>query len=187
MRHATICLFALVGLTPVIAFAQIKDGFRDMRWGDAPTQDFDRVERGSSERSFSSGNAVKYRRRSDKLSIGDVKVRSIFYYFEDNKLREVVVDVNGSGSSTEFWKIADILKATYGAPEVNEHRLDGGGVFSRWNKDNTKIFLTLRDTPVDIVNGTDLKIIDKTYQEQVARGEATRNQQENARKGRDDL
>ncbi len=188
MRQMAIVIFTIIWLTPSLVFAQIKDGFRDMRWGDAPTADFERVDRGPSKPSlYGSPEAVKYRRRSDKLAIGEVHLGSISYYFEDNKLREVFVYVNSEAPSTDFWAIADVLKATYGAPEINENRLNGGGVFSRWNEGNTKIFLTYRQTPVDLLNGNDLTIIDKAYAERVSQDKAAKDQKENNRKGRDDL
>ena len=191
MRQMAIVIFTIIWLTPSLVFAETKDGFRDMRWGDAPTADFERADSGPSGKSImGSSEAVRYKRSSDKLTRGKVRLNGINYYFEDNKLCEVGVFVNNKAPSTDFWAIADALKVAYGAPEVNEEILEIGGRFSRWNEGNTMIFLTYLETKVDLVNGNQLIIIDKAYAERVSRDNAAKEQKEKtsaANAGRDDL
>ena len=191
MRQMAIVIFTIIWLTPSLVFAETKDGFRDMRWGDAPTADFERAEGGPLQKShLGSSEAVRYKRSSDKLTIGKVDLNGIFYFFEDNKLCEVHVSVNserlGPGKAADFRVIADALKLAYGAP-AKEEISDVGGL-SVWSVGNTRIFLIYLEARVDIVN--QLMIIDNAYLERVSRDKAAKEQKEKtsaANAGRDDL
>jgi len=62
-----------------IAFKNEPDGFRGLKWGDAPTEDMVFSYRVVSEYNIYKGNY--YYRKSDKLNIGSAELDSIKYIF----------------------------------------------------------------------------------------------------------
>jgi hypothetical protein len=73
-------LVSLIFLTVYIvgfAFPNEPDGFRGLKWGDAPTEDMKFL----SERNYSDDTACCYYIYDDKLSIGSANLRDIFYDF----------------------------------------------------------------------------------------------------------
>jgi hypothetical protein len=164
-----------------------KDGFRDMRWGNPPQQGFDRFSGKKHESSLSASSAIGYRRRTDKLSVGEVPLKAIDYYFDDKCLREVVLTVDNANRRTSFVELSKIITATYGPPAIDEMRLLGGGFQSRWSTDSTTIVLSQRKTPVEILNGVDVVFIDKAYGDKVADDSIEGRRKKDAAIGQDDL
>jgi len=90
-----------------LAYLDAKNGFRDVRFGSAPTKDMElaRVD----------GEEKIYVRPRDSLEIGGGTCKEILYVFHAGRLRAVSV-------STEGWKnnraVRESLHAAYGAPSV---------------------------------------------------------------------
>jgi hypothetical protein len=164
-----------------------KDGFRDMRWGNPPPKGFERVAGKKHESSLSASSAIGYRRRTDKLSVGEVPLKAIDYYFDDNHLREVVVTVDHVNRRISFIELSNILTAVYGPPTINEMQLVGGGFQSRWATESTIVVLSQRRTPVEILNGVDIVFIDRIYGERVAADSIEGSRQKDAAVGQNDL
>lgn len=99
MRLATaILLFAVAVLAPSLTFAfrNEPDGFRGIKWGTEIAQVPDMVlDKGA-------GDLKWYRRKSDKLKIGDADVDYIVYGFYKNEFLSVLIGYKGFRNFTEL-------------------------------------------------------------------------------------
>lgn len=91
-------------------------GFRDLKWGDVLSDvtgmEIDRF-------AVKNDVYVEHIREGDKMSIGDVPLKSITYYALDGKLAKVVIWVgksgsHGGGSSEQWASIKQTLFNAYG-------------------------------------------------------------------------
>jgi hypothetical protein len=96
--------------TPVpgsVFYLDAKNGFRDLKFGSAPTKDMELVR--------VDGEARIYQRPHDALEIGDGKCKRILYVFDKNRLHGVSVTTEGRNNSRA---VRDALYAAYGEPTL---------------------------------------------------------------------
>ena len=72
------------GATPIPGRQEVVPGFRDLRWGDAPTQAMTLVSQNAAE--------AVYALPGDLLRVEDVPVETIHYIFSDGKFAAVRID-----------------------------------------------------------------------------------------------
>lgn len=104
-----ICILLLWAL-PAFAMKNSPDGFRGIKWGD-PTSALGTQNNIKYE--GESGGFDIYTRTNDKLSIGDVSLDFIAYYFCNNKFVALAFDCKSSDSDM----IMRIFRERYGDPE----------------------------------------------------------------------
>lgn len=103
--------------TPSAPTTSMKPGFRDLRWGDAPTPEMKRLTR--------SGALASYQRPADRLVIGAASVSSIRYYFEADRLRGVEVTLAAAQYETA---VASLVEAWGPGDPLSTGGLEG----SKW-------------------------------------------------------
>jgi hypothetical protein len=86
-----------------LAYLDFRNGFRDLKFGDLPTQDM-RIFEDSVETRF-------YRRPSDDLTIGGAKVSEIVYGFYKGRFYAVLISTKGIVNSRAM---LDVLQQAYG-------------------------------------------------------------------------
>lgn len=187
MRLFTLILAVIASVLPTPVFAEDKDGFRDMKWGDAPTAEFQELDQAEQIQLASSPKQVYFSRPSDKLAIGSTRLERIIYCFDNNELRKVHIFATRRNPALSALQIEQVLKATYGLPEVNEAPLQTGGCVSVWEKGKTRVSLTFRKTPFEELNGTELLLVDKVYSDRERQEEAIRRLEKDAKVGQEDL
>lgn len=96
-----------------IAFKNEPDGFRGLKWGDAPTEDMVFSYRVVSEYNIYKGNY--YYRKSDKLNIGSAELDSIKYIFNlySNQFYKMQSIFTGE---TNYNILKIILEGRFGKP-----------------------------------------------------------------------
>ncbi len=105
-----------------IAIVKIKSdkGFRDFHWGDEISNmppDFEI----DLNQSFGNAECVTVGRlKNEKLTIGDVKITNIDYYFFNNQLGRVCIH----GDWKNYDLIRELLTAKYGNPIKPYHKVD---------------------------------------------------------------
>jgi len=86
-----------------IAYLDARNGFRDMRFGDAPTPGMTLIEDG--------GDTKIYRRASDDLSIGSGRLSFLVYSFYKNRFCEAMLKTRGILDSQA---LLETFRAAYG-------------------------------------------------------------------------
>ena len=111
-----------------IGFKNEPDGFRGLKWGDAPTEDMTFV-------SQSTYSGDTYYRKSDKLNIGTAELDLIFYNFNlySNQFYEVSVSFFGKNN---YDNLEIIFEERFGKPTSE------GGYSMWWDGKKAKIALT---------------------------------------------
>lgn len=115
-------------------FQNEPDGFRGLKWGDAPTEDMKFV-----LKNVYSGNC--YYRKDDKLNIGTAKLNYIFYHFTlySNQFSDVVADFY---SKTDYDILKIIFKEKFGKPILISEEKGKDRHFLIWKGEKAKICLT---------------------------------------------
>jgi len=96
----------IVGLWSNISFAGERDfkpgsesdGFRGIKWGTDVSTLPDMIYDGSLNVDYKGGAVCKldcYRKKEDKLQIGEANVERILYVFHKNKFGEVLIEIKG--------------------------------------------------------------------------------------------
>jgi len=104
-----------IGLWSNLTFAELNnykpesepDGFRDIKWGTDISTLPSMVYDGRFNVDYKGGNICKldcYRRKEDKLQIGEAKVEGILYVYHKNKFGGVLIEIKG-------WENFNIIKA----------------------------------------------------------------------------
>ena len=128
MRKVTVVLMVLIVSAlslGAFAFQNEPDGFRDLKWGDPPTEDM--------EFTFEVNIRKDYIRPEDKMSLGEVKLELILYGFVevDGKLKFFNANLCFVNES-RFTILKTICEEKFGPPTSEEsYRLswfDGGEV-----------------------------------------------------------
>lgn len=105
----TIQLFVIIILIPLSGLTQtkLKNGFKDVELGKhiSSFQDF------TFQRKTYDGFAI-YKKKNQDLSIGNIKLKAVDYYFYDNILTEIRVGFD----SFKFRELVDLFSDTYGQP-----------------------------------------------------------------------
>lgn len=120
--------------------------FRDLSWGDTLTGDFEKV-------GDAGDNAILYRRRADKLMVGDAPLKTIMYAFRDNRLERVMVMCD----PTAVPVLERALRTKYGDPTPAAGQLN-------WVSENTMISLQ----PKGICLFSQKKAVDRTIRKRAA-------------------
>ena len=132
-----IVLLILAIFTSILFAEEIKstfqnepDGFRGLKWGDAPTEDMKFL--GEINSSYNS-----YYRKDDKKNIGSAKLDNIFYRFTlySNQFYDVSATFFGE---TNYDILKIIFEEKFGKPTLKLK--DGYSLI--WNGENAKISLT---------------------------------------------
>ncbi len=99
--------FLIVLVLIISCFASDIEGFRDMKWGDAPNKlgGSTITEKNLSEKVF------VYKKDKESLSIGNTKLKGIYYSFFDNKLTSVIFTFSGEDS---LYKLKEAFETKYG-------------------------------------------------------------------------
>ena len=150
---AIILIFLITGIG--FAFQNEPDGFRGLKWGDAPTEDMNFY--------CQFGNKLKdedieekgnyYEREKDKLNIGNAEIRSITYIFTlySNQFYEVRLrfyDIN----NYDILKI--ICEGRFGEPTYKDKK----SRLLYWTGDKTEICLYMNDKEVGVFFIKSMKI-----------------------------
>jgi len=111
-----------------IGFKNEPDGFRELKWGDAPTEDMTFV-------SQSTYSGDTYYRKSDKLNIGTAELDEIYYNFNlySSQFYEVSVSFFGKNN---YDNLEIIFEERFGKPTLK------GGYSMWWKGKKAKIALT---------------------------------------------
>ena len=131
---AIVLIFLITGMG--FAFQNEPDGFRGLKWGDAPTEDMEFSYQVISKYDIYKGNY--YYKKSDKLKIGSAKLDSIRYLFNlySNQFYKVQAIFTGE---TNYNILEIILEGRYGKPTSIRERKDG--YFLWWTGDKVEISL----------------------------------------------
>jgi hypothetical protein len=124
--------FLLLSFSGASAFENEPDGFRDIKWGtriaDLPSMEL--------QNEYDDGVAIYTRKEEDLYvrkigSIGKVRLKSIKYYFYNDKFFKVVVEYDASKAS----EIRTVLDSKHGNPNSRNARQDSFVVSdnSHWN------------------------------------------------------
>ena len=136
MKKIILLSIILIFLTTGIGFAfqNEPDGFRGLKWGDAPTEDMYFSSQAISKYDIHKGNY--YYRKSDKLKIGSAELVSIKYLF--NLYSNQFYKVWGMFySETNYDILKIIFEERFGLPT----KLKNKKYPLFWNGDKTKIQL----------------------------------------------
>ena len=123
---AIVLIFLITGIgfasQDEIAFKNEPDGFRGLKWGDAPTEDMIFYHQEVGEYSPNKGNYYMQGLLVDKLNIGSAKIRSISYIFNlySNQFYKVNLFFN---SETNFKILKIICEGKYGKPTLEDKYL----------------------------------------------------------------
>lgn len=98
-----------------IANASSIEGFREMKWGDAPSK----VGQHCTDRYYSNEKEFSCSKKGEKIKIGDVTIQDVTYSFFENKLYSIHIKYISS-----FYNIEPILIAKYGEPEMKAFQPD---------------------------------------------------------------
>jgi len=135
MRNKFYCLFILL-IIPCIAIAELKDGFRDLKWGDAPII-------GEMKKIYDNEKTSLYVRESDKLFIENIPLNSIAYIFYENHFSYVDVRAN----KKYYGELVSILKKEWG----NDFEFNGGKYIWIDKKFNTMSEINIDDKTEEVV------------------------------------
>lgn len=106
---AIVLIFLITGIG--FAFQNEPDGFRGLKWGDAPTEDMVFYE--------DWGDSDLYLRPTDKMEIWNVKFHKIGYFFYEKKQ---FMEVSGFIRSKEYYDILEIFcREKYGKPTEEKY------------------------------------------------------------------
>ena len=120
----------LNGTQGTIAALDAKNGFRDATFGDSISQYTGMIQTKDSKELFPDDPTKVYFKKEDKLRLGDADLRDISYFFDQGRLTEVQVWIDGTYDSN---KVLEALKYAYGPPtEVK-------GNWSSWT--SKKVFM----------------------------------------------
>jgi hypothetical protein len=135
-----ILLVSLIFLTVCIvgfAFPNEPDGFRDLKWGDAPTEDMKLENEWMLNNTLPSeywDNARIYRRNNENDQIGSAKLYWIEYHF--NFRSNQLFKVTASFSNRKNFEILKIIfEDRFGEPTKEEKN------FLLWNGEKAKVHL----------------------------------------------
>lgn len=127
------------------AFQNEPEGFRELRWGDPPT--IDMVYHGKSK---NNENTLWYTKRftippKEKLQIGQVKLKGIYYLFYKKRFMCVLIELNEKDE--DYSSIVDILTLKFGKGKEQGlfgrigTLLDDETAEMQWSGDITRITL----------------------------------------------
>lgn len=105
------------------------DGFRDIKWGDAPRKNMTFWSHDSTR------NIKTYTINNDKMSVGEASITSIYYWYFDNKFMGVYLQNYGLG---DFNSLKATLEAKFGSSyksNKSTQYLD----YYMWSGGNTEI------------------------------------------------
>lgn len=125
---ALMMLLALPAAAGSLADLDTKNGFRDARFGMAPSE----LEGASKLQDQGSGHLEQWERRGDKLQIGGAKLFGIRYVFDRGRLSAVLIMAS---EDSDFRAMRDVLVEAYGPPDVHDGQ-------EAWN--GKKVLLLLR-------------------------------------------
>jgi hypothetical protein len=120
--------------------------FRDLTWGDTITGAFEKV-------GDPGDGAMLYKRRADKLMVGDAPLKAILYAFRDNRLERVMVMCD----PTAVPVLERALIAKYGDPTPAAGQLN-------WVSENTMISLQ----PKGVCLFSEKKAVDRSTRERAS-------------------
>jgi len=127
---ASILIFLIVGMA--FAFQNEPDGFRGLKWGDAPTEDM----------VFFGQNVDKedlYHKENDKIEIRNVKLSNITYRFYKKK---EFIGVSGKIMNDDDYSILEIFcREEFGKPSKESFSLITGDGELEWCGEKSRISL----------------------------------------------
>jgi len=129
---AIVLIFLITGIG--FAFQNEPDGFRELKWGDAPTEDMRFIRQVAEIKYSMNGNYYDKWILDEKFNIGSAKLSNIFYLFNlySNQFYRVDLYFNGK-NNFEILKI--ICEGKYGEPTYKSKNS------LSWVGDKTKIAL----------------------------------------------
>jgi hypothetical protein len=114
-----------------LAYLDFRNGFRDLKFGDPPTQDMKVFEEG--------GETKFYRRSSDDLTIGNANIEEISYGFYKGRLYSVLLQTGGLINSRA---LLAVLREAYGPGSRPNQFMD------RYLWDGSKVLLYYDQKPI---------------------------------------
>lgn len=124
-------MFALVSITQ--GFQNEPEGFRDLKWGDPPTEDMRKF--------FWPGNNLSdsglYWRETDNLQIGGAELESIKYGFYLGQFRRVFIETKNDNAEP----LKDVLELKFGLGEKFDNFLDDNITMYQWTGDKAMVKL----------------------------------------------
>jgi hypothetical protein len=129
---AIVLIFLITGIG--FAFQNEPDGFRGLKWGDAPTEDMIFLHQVVENRYFNNGNYYYKGLLVEKLHIGSAKINHISYIFNlySNQFYKVNLFFNGEPN---FEILKMICEGKYGEPTHEDK------YFLRWVGDKAGVSL----------------------------------------------
>lgn len=107
-------------------FGADSDGFRDIKWGDAPTKEM------VISKYDATTNIKKYYLQNEKLSVGEASITGISYWFFDDKFMGAFMQFSGLSNF-------ESLKSTLDAKFGNAHRPNKYLDDYMWMGGNTRV------------------------------------------------
>jgi hypothetical protein len=114
-----------------LAYLDFRNGFRDLKFGDPPTQNMTVFEEG--------GDTKFYRRSSDDLTIGNANIKEISYGFYKGRLYSVLLQTGGLINSRA---LLAVLREAYGPGSRPNQFMD------RYLWDGSKVLLYYDQKPI---------------------------------------
>lgn len=147
MRKITVVLMVLIVLAfPLGAFAfqNEPDGFRGLKWGQAPTEKMVEF--------YSYGDEVTYMLSEDKMFLGDVPLYLIAYFFDKNRFCGAGLSFNGE---KYYDKVETICRQRFGGQvEEGLYELKWAGqeavVLLQYDYIEEDGYLFIRDTVISM-------------------------------------
>lgn len=123
-----ILVVVLLSLGTAFAFENEPEGFRELKWGDPPTEDMELVKR------FEDPDVCWYRRPNDELEIERARIEQIAYGFYENRLWRVHIT-----AEHDFVFLTGVVKEKFG-PEGHRYTFKGGWCY-QWLGDTALVDL----------------------------------------------
>ena len=108
---AVLCVLVLVLAGTALAFKNQPEGFRDLKWGDPPTEDMVII-------TPSEYGRTEYKRVEEKLYLGKAKLEQVIYWFYLDEFMSVFLDFRGKDN---FSLLETICREKFGKPTDEQY------------------------------------------------------------------